>query len=486
MGSIKKQGITNTIVSYIGICIGFLNLIVLQPIMLKPEELGLTRIMFSFTIIAGTLFPLGLNFLTVKFFPRFKNKENGHNGYFGLLMLLALIGYLILSACIYFCKELICAKYSNSPLFIEYFNYVFPITFCIGFITIITGYCNALFKSSVPTFLNDVYLRIFTTIIVCLYFAKLISFDVFIFLYAGSYMTQLTFLLIYVRYIKAFSLKINFAFFRSQHLPEIIKYTALLALASLASIGIRNVDVMLVGSYLNLDAVAVYTLGMTIGSLIEIPVNSLSRIADSKISDAIQRNDMRMVGDVYTKSVKYMTLIGGLLFVLLYANIAEGLTFLPEKYHSAKWVVLIIGFSAFTNMATGVNTSIIYFSHKYVTGTYLLFAMIVVSLILNVVLIPHYGIEGSAMATAVALILYNIAKFLLIKKHFDLQPYDGSIVKLFLIIALCVGVAIILPDLSNKIVSIALKTVVLLSLFMLLIFKLKVISADEVRNMKQL
>ncbi|MFM9597340.1 polysaccharide biosynthesis C-terminal domain-containing protein, partial [Streptomyces scabiei] len=79
-------------------------------------------------------------------------------------------------------------------------------------------------------------------------------------------------------------------------------------------------------------------------------------------------------------------------------------------------------------MATGVNTSIIYFSHKYVTGTYLLFAMIAVSLGLNFVLIPKLGIEGSAAATAIALVLYNIAKFLLIKKHFNLQPYDGKIV----------------------------------------------------------
>lgn len=486
MGSIKKQGITNTIVSYIGIAIGFLNLIVLMPVMLTAEELGLTRIIFSFTIIAGTLFPLGLNFLTIKFFPRFKNKENGHNGYFGLLMLMAFLGYLLLSIGIFAGKDLICAKYSNSPLFIEYFNYVFPISFCIGFTTIITGYCNALFKSTVPNFLNDVYLRVFVTLIVCLYYTKLISFDVFVFLYACSYFIQLLVLLIYVKYIHAFSFRINFAFFRSQHLPEIIKYTILLALASLASIGIRNIDIMLIGSYLNLDSVAVYTLGMTIGGLIEIPVNSLSRIADSKISDALQRNDMKMVSEVYTKSVKYMVLIGGLLFVLLYANINEGLTFLPAKYHGAKWVVLIIGFSAFVNMATGVNTSIIYFSNKYVAGTLLLFAMIAVSIVLNFLLIPKFGIEGSATATAIAMILYNVAKFLLIKKHFKLQPYDSKTLKLLLTIFLCIGVSVVFPDIPNIYISIAIKSLILTSLFLFLLIQLKVVSLKEMKSIKQL
>ena len=486
MGTIKKQGITNTIVSYIGIAIGFLNLIVLQPFMLTAEEFGLTRIMYSFTLIVGTLFPLGLNFLTIKFFPRFKNANNGHNGYFGLLMLLALIGYLLIAAAVFLGKDYFIDKYSNSPLFVEYFYYVFPISFCVGFITIITGYFNVLYKTTIPSFLNDVYLRVFMTIIVSLYYLKLISFSFFVLLFGSSYAIQLAALLFYVNFLEAFNLKINWDFFKSQHLREIFKYTFLLALASLASIGIRNIDVMLVGSYLSLDAVAVYSLGMTVGSLIEIPVNSLGRIADSKISAAIQRDDMKMVGAVYHKSVKYLVLFGGILFILLYANINEAISFLPQKYHEAKWVVLIIVFSAFINMATGVNTSIIYYSHKYVTGTFLLFAMIVVSISLNILLIPIYGIEGSAAATAIAMILYNVAKFLLIKKHFNLQPYDSKIFRILLSILICILLGYYLPTFDNKILLIIVRCVVLVSAFLGLLIGLKVFSFKELKDLKNL
>jgi O-antigen/teichoic acid export membrane protein len=486
MGSIKKQGITNTIISYIGISIGFLNLVILQPFMLKPEELGLTRIIFSFTLLIGTLFPVGLNYLTVKFFPLFKNKANGHNGYFGLLLLLALVGFLLISLIVFIARDTILEKYSGAPLFVEYFSFVFPISFCVGFTTVITGYCNALFKSSVPSFLNEVYLRCFTTIIVCLYFLKLITFPLFITLYASSYAIQLLVMLLYVKFLKALTLKINWSFFKSQPLREIFRYTLLLALAALASMGIRNIDVMLVGSYLSLDAVAVYSLGMVIGGLIEIPVNSLGRIADSKISDAIQRGDMKMVGIVYNKSVKYLVLFGGILFVLLFANVSDAIFFLPQKYHEAKWVILIIGFSAFINMATGVNSSILYFSHKYVTATVLLFAMILISVVLNVCLIPRFGIEGSALATAIAMILYNVAKFYLIKKHFHLQPYDKSVIKLFFIILSCGLLVLILPYFENKVLSIAIRSIVLTSVFVSLIFGLKVFSVDEMRNFKKL
>ncbi len=484
MGSIKKQGITNTIISYIGIGVGFLNLILLQPFMLKPEELGLTRILFSFTLLVGTLFPLGLNFLTIKFFPRFKNKENGHNGYFGLLLLFALIGYAVIACVIFFTKDTIIAKYDSSPLFVEYFYYVLPISFCVGFTSIITVYCNALFKTSVPSFLNDVYLRVFMTIIVTLYYLKLISFPVFIFLFASSYCIQLLVLLSYVKFLKAFSLKINWSFFKAQHKSEILKYTLLLAFTSLASIGVRNIDILIIGSYLSLDAVAVYSLGMTIGTLIEIPISSLGRIADTKIADAIQRNDMRMVQEVYRQSVKFLILIGGILFILLYANINEAISFLPEKYHEAKWVVLIIGFSAFINMATGINGSIIYYSHKYISGTVLIFMMILVSVVLNILLIPIYGIEGSAAATAVALVLFNISKYFLIKKHFNLQPYDSKTFKILLTITICLGVGYVFPSFENRILLIAIRSIVLTGVFIALLLGLKVFSLNELKNIK--
>jgi hypothetical protein len=65
MGTIQRQGIKNTVFTYAGVVVGFLNLIVLMPFILKAEQLGLIRIMYSATILFGTLYPVGLNFLTI-------------------------------------------------------------------------------------------------------------------------------------------------------------------------------------------------------------------------------------------------------------------------------------------------------------------------------------------------------------------------------------------------------------------------------------
>ena len=76
---------------------------------------------------------------------------------------------------------------------------------------------------------------------------------------------------------------------------EISRYTLIMALASIASIGIRNIDTMLIGSFIGLEQVAVYSIAFMIGAIIETPVNALSKIADSKISNAIKENNQEQL-----------------------------------------------------------------------------------------------------------------------------------------------------------------------------------------------
>ena len=71
MGVIKRQGIKNTIATYIGFVIGFVNLIVIQPHLLTKEELGLTRILYSFSLLIAMFVPLGIGNATTRFFPMF-------------------------------------------------------------------------------------------------------------------------------------------------------------------------------------------------------------------------------------------------------------------------------------------------------------------------------------------------------------------------------------------------------------------------------
>ncbi|MFM7217522.1 MAG: polysaccharide biosynthesis protein, partial [Bacteroidota bacterium] len=95
MGVIKRQGIKNTISGYLGILMGFVNLIIIQPHFLTKEELGLTRILYSFSVLVAMFVPLGIGNATVKYFPLFRDAQRKHHGYFGFMLLFPLIGFLL-------------------------------------------------------------------------------------------------------------------------------------------------------------------------------------------------------------------------------------------------------------------------------------------------------------------------------------------------------------------------------------------------------
>ena len=113
-------------------------------------------------------------------------------------------------------------------------------------------------------------------------------------------------------------------------------------------------------------------------------------------------------------------LIGGLLLVGIIANINDLLSLLPTPYHQEATVAVIACVGAFLNVATGVNTSILFSSEKYIYGTYLLFILLITAVTLNIILIPMYGITGAALATVISSVIYNGIKYFIILKNFKM------------------------------------------------------------------
>lgn len=442
-------------------------MLVLQPAMLSPEELGLTRLLLSVSLLIATLFPLGLNAFTIKYFPKFRNPENGHNGYFGLIFRIALLGFMLIAVIVFILKGTILSKYQNSPLFVEYFAYVFPLSLFSGLISVLSGYSFVLFKTSVPSFLNEIFIRLFTMVIISLYFIKLISFPVFIFLFVFSFGVQLLLLIGYILSIDKISLQVNWKLVRTFELKKTANYVFLLSLAALASMAIRNnIDNILIGSYLNLEQVAVYSVAFLIASMIEVPAGALSRIADPKISDAITRNDFRLIKEIYYKSTRLLMIVGGILVVVLFINIHELLSLLPKQYVSGENVVYIIGISAFFNMATGMNNGIIYYSDKYKQGSVMLILLIFLSVILNMLFIPVWGIEGAAMATGISLSLFNIFKTLIIYRAYKLQPFGRYVFPVCFLMGVCIGVNYFIPKLEYSVLDITYRSVIVTLIYL--------------------
>lgn len=476
MGIIQRQGIKNTLSSYTGILLGFASLIIIQPKLLTTEEIGLARVLFAFSTLIASFIPIGVTNLTIKYFPHFRNDKNGHHGFMGFMLIFPIIGFLIASFFLLYFKEFIIAQYRReSPLILDYFYYIFPFSFFLAFSTIVTTYLISLFKSTVPSYLNDVYVRVAYILLIVVYFFEWITLPQFIGSYIGIYALQLILLIVYLLKEDKPSLLIDWSFFKQQGLKEMISFGLLLSFSSIAALGLKTLDSVLIGKFLPLGFVGIYAIASFIPTIIETPLNALDRIVTAKVAHAVVENNMTEVKDVFYKSVKYLSLIGGLLFVGINCNISFLLELVGKDFEQGTMVVWIISVGALINMMGGANTSIIFYSSKYWQGALLLFLLVIITFICNMLLIPRYGINGAAISTAISSLLYTLIKLALIYKKFKFQPYTINTLKTMGIIAICLAFNFVLPTLESPLINILLRSASLGGTYLLLTYWLKIV-----------
>lgn len=476
MGIIQKQGIKNTFITGAGIVIGFVSLIYIQPAFLSKEELGLVRVLFSFSALIGTIFPLGTGSITTRFFPFFKNADKKHHGYFALMVLWPLVGFIVFATLLIILKPWILSQYiQQSKLFTDYFNYVFLFTLVLGMVSVLTSYLFALFKTVFPGILNDIIQRLLFIAIILLYYKGYLSLNGFVMAFIGIYLLQLILLILYTFIVDTPGFKIDRSFLQMQQPRVILGYGMVLSFSALAGLGLKYIDVVMLGKFVDLGKVGIYAVAAFIPTVIEAPLNALDKITNPKIGDAFAKGRMDEVREIYFKSTKYLMLIGGLLFLGINLNIEDLYKIIPNDYSEGIPVVMIISIGTFINMCTGVNDAILFNSPKFIYGTYLLLFLLVMAVVNNFIFIPLYGITGAALATALSALIYNLVKYLVIWKSFHLQPFDLNSFKILVIIVLIGTLNFVFPGIENVYLAIALKSFLITVLYLLLTYLFRIV-----------
>ncbi len=471
-----KQTFINTIIVYAGVLIGILSLLVLQPIYLTKEEIGINRLLIAFASLFSMLCSFSVNHITIKFFPYFKDENKKHNGFFGLSLLIPLIGNCFGFIVLLLFKEAIVSFYSGQSKILEiYIYHAFALSVLLSFILALNTYCISLFKVNYPSFLNEIIIRLLFIALLFLYAVNIISYNQFIILLVLSYGVQILLLLIFILIKGKPSLKINKSILNKIGLNVVLKYGFIVTITGLLTIALKFIDVILLGYYKGNADVGIYSVAFLIVSFIEIPLHSFERVSYPKVATLIAENNLIELKKLYYKSVHVLTPIGGLLVVLVIANIKDVLLLIPNDYSKGIEVVIILCVGSFVNMAMGINYSLIINSNKYYLSTVFMFITILISILLNCLLIPKYGIIGAAISTLIAGTTHSFFKWLFIFKMYKLQPVNLSFIKVLGVSIMCFIITVLLPNTSSALLSIIYKSLVIVGCYVTLLYWFKII-----------
>lgn len=470
MGIIEKQATKNAIYSYLGAGLGFITVMLLAHLLTTAEN-GARGLLISYSALFAQFANLGFTSVTNRFFPYFRNKEKGHHGFLFYALIISTVGFLLCYVVFIFLQpQLIENNQIKSPLFNTVLFYLMPLTFFTVFFNIFDSYLRAGYNSVIGSFSKEFLQRVLILVVLAIYFLKLIDFKIFILLYISVTCLPTLILLFYIIRQKEWHIKPIRGFMSKELRTEMVKLGTYSILAGGAGAVVLNIDAIMVNSKLGEGATGIYGIAIQIGAIMLIPARSLYRIMTSVVAEAFKKDDIKEVATLYKKSCNTQLAIGILLFIGIYANINNIMHLLPKAYAPGRNVILVLSVGYLVEMATGINQVIIANSKYYRYDTFFVFLMVGIIIISNQILIPIYGIMGSAIATAITVCANNVLRIVFLKIKFKMQPYDFNSLKILLIAGIAVLPSFFIPALQ-KYVDIAIRSSLIGGIFVLLILK---------------
>lgn len=473
MGIVFRQSAITTIISYCGVAIGYINLLYLYPKFLEPDQIGLMRTIQDAAILFTPFAQFGLAQSIVRYYPKLVTGQASSGSFIRLMLLLALAGFSIFFIAFKVFEAPILSYFeANAQEIIGYSSLVLWLTLILLIMAILEAYSRSLLKTIVPNLLREVVARLLLAILVTLYFTGYMDFNQFIISTALAYLICLGILVLYLWSMGELQLSQSMSHLNKTEIPGLLKYS-LLSFAGMAGlIIIGKVDSIMVTGLLGLTANAIYTTAFYMATVIEIPKRALMQISMPLISRAFEKNDMEDIKNIYKKTSINQFIVGGLILIGIWANLHNIFAFMPkgEIYNTGKYVVLIIGFGKLLDMLFGPSSEIIVLSKYYAFNIILILLLAASIVIANNLLIPEYGINGAAIGSALALILFNFLKYIFIYLKLKMQPLTWATVKVLAIGGIAVGCNYLIPQMESLLVDLMVRSVAITIVYTSLIF----------------
>lgn len=447
MGVVGRQSFWNFLFTYAGILLGAINFIILFPLFFSVEQLGLIRLLQSLGLITSQVTQLGTHAGILRFYPNHKTKPVR---LIREVYKLCLKGTLLFLIVYFFAKPLIISLYvERSPLYVDYYYYLIPITLSMMGFAIWESIAIARLQTTPPLILREVVSRLLLLLTLGLYALQWISFPVFMTAWLVQQVGLMFLIPLWLGRTPYFTIKTEETFSPAER-KAFIHYSLYAALSGGTTLLVFNIDSIMLGAMVGLSAVGVYSIYLNLATLLAIPNRVFARVMSPLLAQAWNDNRTDLVRKYYQQSALIPVLIAIWIFVGIHINRELLFQFLRRPEYRENYPMFIYLSIAFIiNTAFGLNNNVLVSSPLYRFETYFNLFTVFITALANYILIRWLGAVGAAVATLLTLLILNILKALFIQSRFGVMPFTRNYFMAFLSIIPALCTANYLPDAGN-------------------------------------
>lgn len=423
---------------YAGFVFGAINVLYFFPKYFTPEQFGLTRILMDIALIFSTLCTAGMIPIAFKFSPFYKHHlPRSKNDLFSLTFLVAFITCLLLLFALPYFEPVIIRKFGyRSPLLVDFIDWIFPMTVGLVIFSLLEAYAWVISKNVVSNFLKEFLYRILVTLLISFWAFKWIQqFETFIAFYAMLYFILIAAIGWVVYKSKYFSITLIRSKLTTKYAPMMIKFGSAYFLSAVLNILAKTNDTLIIASQSSggLKDAAIFTIATYLITLMDVPQRSMVSSATVQIAEAWKTKDLAKLDRLYKKTALTLliTALGIMGMVLINASLI--VQYLGQTYAGLPLLMIILGAGKLIELGTGLNAQILQLSKHWRVDLFTNMFFVGISILLNYFLTKSFGLLGTAYGSVIAIILFNLIRFIYIKKLLNLQPFSISNAKAILI-----------------------------------------------------
>lgn len=469
MGIVIKQSGWNLAITAAGFVLGALNVLLLATTYLDDEYYGLWGYVLSAAFLLFPLMSFGVNNTLIKFYSRYTDK-NERDSFLTQMLLWPLVIIVPVFILIYI-------FYDPIRLYIASKNQITSdFVWAIALIAVFQAYFEIFYawtkvhmKTIGGNFLKEVFYRAAATVMLVLV--------------ALDFMTQVQFIysLVLIYAVRTLIMKMvalrtytpQWQLGKIRASKDLLNYSLLMIVAGSVGTALLDLDKFMINDYLIIDNISWYNVGVFIATVVAVPARGMAQIMLPLTAGYFNRGEMAAVERLYKRSSLNLSIIAGFLVVIIICNVNEFYELMRPEYRVGIPVVILIAVVKYTESLLGSNNAILYNSDLYRVTLWLGLLLAVFAVLLNIWLIPLYGLLGAAISTCVAYVFYAFAKAYYVYLKLHIHPWTSQTTQSMGLMIVFIAVFYFWDFNWHPILNIGLKSVILSVAYVLIVKRLK-------------
>lgn len=416
---ILTKGSSAFFLKIIGSFLGYLFLILVTKNS-GAEAWGIFALCMALLNITSILSRFGVDTALLRFVAQLKGKMEEVKGIYLQGISLVLFFSLLFSVLLFFFSDIVAELVFHKPHLTPYFKIISFALIPFSIIHVNVQTFRGLKKIKKFAFFQHVSMFLFAIMFI-LILNKFYNFGQF-----SAPVYAFTFAVIIVMIVSLLSIFKNFRGIQSKRIfanKEIIKTSFPMMLSSSVLLLMAWSDTIMIGIFKTEADVGVYNVALKLAMITGIVLGAVNSIVAPKLSETFNNNRLDEFRELIKQSTRiiFFTTLPALIILLLFPGFL--LSFFGTEFVMAKTTLLILLIGQIVNAMSGSVGFILQMTGKEKVYQNILLLALVFNIVLNIVLIPIYGIKGAAIASAFSLLFWNLSSVFYIYKKYNVLTF---------------------------------------------------------------